>query len=119
MRRIAYILLVFLQVSLVLFSSTLEWMEKEEAAHAISAANSSKKTIPAFIESDLKDSEGLVYTQARERDSKPVEFIADFSTYTPWVPSVFISANQFTEVRSRSKQIISLLLTDLPPPSLV
>ncbi|WP_243396608.1 hypothetical protein [Leptospira wolffii] len=119
MRRIAYILLIFLQVSLVMFTSSLEWLEKEDATHALILAHSSKKQVATFIESDLKDTEGLFYTQARERDSRPLEFIAEEISDSPWTPLVFLVTKLFLGPESPRKLIVSLLLTDLPPPAIV
>ncbi len=119
MRRASYILLIFLQVGLVLFSSTLEWMNKEETSQVLASAYNNKKLPPTFIESDLNDSECLIYTQARERDTRPVEFSAEEVSYSPWTPHVFISRILLMGGEARSKVFLSLLLTDLPPPSLV
>ncbi|WP_246050457.1 hypothetical protein [Leptospira langatensis] len=83
------------------------------------ALSQNKKTAAVFIEADLKDSEGLIYTQARERDTKPVEFIAEAVSSNPWTPYSFISKIVFINGQIRPKEFLSLLLTNLPPPSLV
>ncbi|TGK00677.1 hypothetical protein EHO59_12075 [Leptospira semungkisensis] len=93
-------------------------MNKEEESHKI-ALSQNKKTAPVFIEADLKDSEGLIYTQARERDTKPVEFIAETIADSPWTPYSFISKIVFIDGHNRPKEFLSLLLTNLPPPSVI
>ncbi|MEI1279201.1 hypothetical protein V6Z05_12815 [Leptospira venezuelensis] len=117
MRRIPYILLILLQIALVVFSSTLEWVDRDLESRAISLSQT-KKNISTALESDLKDSEGLVYTQARERDSRLVDFIADELVGCPWTLPTFDSKIVFVDGRYRSNRLLHFSLTNLPPPSL-
>ncbi|WP_244243426.1 hypothetical protein [Leptospira andrefontaineae] len=118
MRRIPYILLILLQVALVVFSSTMEWVDKDLESRAISLSQT-KKNISTALESDLTDSEGLVYTQARERDSRLVDFIAEESSSYPWTPPTFDSKIVYVSGQYRSDRLLHFSLTNLPPPKLV
>ncbi|TGN02290.1 hypothetical protein EHR06_06455 [Leptospira dzoumogneensis] len=93
----------------------MEWVDRDLESRAISLSQT-KKNISTALESDLNDSEGLVYTQARERDSRFVDFIADELTGYPWTPSTFDSNIVFVDSRYRSERLLHFSLTNLPPP---
>ncbi|TGL63019.1 hypothetical protein EHQ64_07310 [Leptospira sarikeiensis] len=92
-------------------------MDKEEASHIISLSQN-KKSMPTFIESDLTESEGLVYTQARERDSRPIDFLADFFSSSPWTPSSYSSKIVILSGQKRTTRFLHFSLINLPPPTL-
>ncbi|TGK03773.1 hypothetical protein EHO58_14885 [Leptospira selangorensis] len=95
----------------------MEWVDKDLESRAISLSQT-KKNISTALESDLKDSEGLVYTQARERDSRLIDFLAEALSSYPWTPSTFVS--KFVDISGpyRSDRLLHFSLTNLPPPSL-
>ncbi|TGM14170.1 hypothetical protein EHQ81_09170 [Leptospira selangorensis] len=95
----------------------MEWVDKDLESRAISLSQT-KKNISTALESDLKDSEGLVYTQARERDSRLVDFLAGATSSYPWTPSTFVSKIVFISGPYRSDRLLHFSLTNLPPPSL-
>ncbi|TGM95000.1 hypothetical protein EHR05_00640 [Leptospira licerasiae] len=95
----------------------MEWVDKEEESRLISLSQT-KKNISTALESDLKDSEGLLYTQARERDSRLVDFLADELVTCPWSPSSFDSNIVFVSGQHRADRLLHFSLTNLPPPSL-
>ncbi|WP_156860634.1 hypothetical protein [Leptospira fainei] len=116
MRRFFYSILVVLQVVLVLFSSSIDIIDQPDTGKSFSVF-SKKGDLVSFIESDLTDSEPLFFAPARERDSRPVEFIANSPSYYPWTPSVFFSGNILFREETWSKLFVSFLLTNLPPPT--
>ncbi|PJZ25115.1 hypothetical protein CH352_11170 [Leptospira hartskeerlii] len=95
----------------------MEWVDKEEESRHISLSQT-KKNISTALESDLTDSEGLVYTQARERDSRLADFLIEALSSYPWTPSTFDSKIVFVDGRYRSNRLLHFSLTNLPPPSL-
>ncbi|TGK17424.1 hypothetical protein EHO61_13605 [Leptospira fluminis] len=117
MRRALYILLVLVQVALVLFSSSIDLIDQGEASRISSVAL--KKGSPVvFLESDLTGSDPLFFAPARERDSRPVELLSEGPSFFPWIPPVFLSGHFFSHEKTWAKNIVSFLLTSLPPPAL-
>ncbi|PKA15417.1 hypothetical protein CH363_13815 [Leptospira haakeii] len=95
----------------------MEWVDKDLESRAISLSQT-KKNISTALESDLKDSEGLVYTQARERDSRLIDFLAEALSSYPWTPSTFDSKIVFISGQRKSDRLLHFSLTNLPPPNL-
>ncbi|WP_246028369.1 hypothetical protein [Leptospira fletcheri] len=110
-------MLVLVQVVLVLFSSSIDLIDQGETSR-ISNVALKKGSSLAFLESDLTGSDPLFFAPARERDSRPVELLSDAPSFFPWIPPVFLSGHFFLDEKTWSKNLVSFLLTSLPPPAL-